>query len=64
MIHEPEMIALEQRAHAARVTMPQVCRKAGKHPQSWYRARARGAANYTLIDPLEKAMTEIEAERK
>ena len=62
MIHEPEMILLEQRAHAARVTMTDVCRYAGIHRQSWFRARKRGRANYTLIDPLEKAMDAIERE--
>ena len=63
MVHEDELIALEKRAHAARVTMAEVCRRAGKHRQSWSRARRRGRAEYTLIDPLEKAMATIESER-
>lgn len=60
MVEEHEMIALEARAHVARITMPELCRMAGKHPQSWYRARKRGRANYTLIDPLERAMADLE----
>ena len=64
MIHENEMAELERRAHMARITMPELCRIAGKHPSSWYRARSRGRANYTLIDPLEKAMDQLERERK
>lgn len=63
MIHENEMKAIEARAHALRKTMPQVCRLAGKFPQSWYRARARGKANYTLIDPIETALATLEKER-
>jgi len=63
MIYIPELVAIERRAHEARVTMPTVCKRAGVFPSSWYRARKRGAANYTLIDPIEKALTEIEKER-
>lgn len=64
MIHKAEMEALKERAHAARMTMPDVCRRAGIFPQSWHRAFKRGKANYTLIDPLEKAMSDIEQERE
>lgn len=63
MIYVPEMVALERRAHEARITMMGLCKRAGVFPQSWYRARKRGSANYTLIDPLERAMREIESER-
>lgn len=52
-----------ERAHKARVTIPMVCKRAGIHRQSWSRAMKRGNANYTLIDPLEKAMAAIEQER-
>jgi len=64
MIHEPEMIALEARAHAARITMPELCKRAGKFRQSWYRARKRGRAEYTLFYPLEQEMAKVEAERQ
>lgn len=64
MIHKDEIAALEQRAHAARITMPQLCDRAGKYKQSWYRARANGKAAYSLFVPLEKAMDEIERERE
>jgi hypothetical protein len=64
MIHIPEMLVLERRAHNARTTMAGVCKRAGIFPQSWYRARKRGSANYTLIDPLEKALSAIESDRK
>jgi len=63
MIHEAELGALEARAHEARITMRQVCVRAKIHPQSWYRARKRGRAEYTLIDPLEKELSAIEQER-
>ncbi len=61
MIHEAELIELERRAHEARVSMRDLCRKAGKHPQSWYRARKRGRAEYGLIKPLEDILKELEA---
>ncbi len=64
MIHETELVALEQRAHSARITMRQLCVRAGVHPQSWYRARKRGRAEYTLVLPLELEMDAIERERK
>jgi hypothetical protein len=64
MIHKEELLALEKRAHAARISMPELCRRAGKFPQSWFRARKRGRADYTLIDPLERMIKVIEAERE
>jgi len=64
MIHADEIAELERRAHKVRVTMPELCRMAGKHPSSWYRARSRGRADYTLIAPLESAMDQLERERK
>lgn len=64
MIHAPEMIAIERRAHEARVSLPTLCKRAGIFPSSWYRARKRGSANYTLIDPIEKALAQVERERE
>jgi len=60
MIEKHELDAIETRAHALRVTMPQICRIAGKHPQSWYRAKARGRAEYTLIKPIESTLDDLE----
>jgi hypothetical protein len=63
MISKPEIDAIEARALAARITMPDLCRKAGKFPSSWYRARQRGRAEISLIAPLETALDTIERER-
>lgn len=63
MIHKAELDALKDRAHAARLTMTEVCRMANVWPQSWHRAFKRGRAEYTLILPLEKTMDAIEQER-
>jgi hypothetical protein len=63
MIGETDLIAIEARALAARVTMPDLCRRAGKFPTSWYRARKRGRADIRLIAPIERALDEIEAAR-
>lgn len=63
MVHEPELTYIAQRAHAARVSMAAVCKRAGKHRQAWSRAMKRGRADYTLVDPIERALTAIEAER-
>lgn len=51
------------RAHKARISMSSLCKRAGKHRQAWSRAMKRGRADYTLIDPIERALTAIEAER-
>lgn len=63
MIHKPELDAIAARAHAVRMTMAEVCKRAGKHRQSWHRAYKRGKAEYTLIWPLEQALDAIEKER-
>jgi hypothetical protein len=63
MIGKTELDGIEVRALAARVTMPNLCRRAGKFPSSWYRAKARGRADIALIDPIERALIAVETER-
>lgn len=63
MIHKTELDALERRAHEARISMSDLCKRSGKFPQSWYRAKKRGRAEYKLIDALEATLRAIEAER-
>ncbi len=43
--------------------MSDLCKRSGKFPQSWYRAKKRGRAEYKLIDALEATLRAIEAER-
>ncbi len=63
MINETELIALEARAHALRLSMTEVCKLAGKHRQSWFRARKRGRAEYPFIRALESALEAFESEK-
>lgn len=63
MIHQDEIAALESRAHAARITMRDVCKRAGIFPQSWYRARKRGRMEYAPYVRLEAELASIESER-
>lgn len=60
MIHADELDAIVARAHALRISMPDLCRKAGVFPQSWYRAKKRGRAEYKIIKPIEIALSEME----
>jgi DNA-binding phage protein len=63
MIHEPELIAIELRAHILRLTMTEVCREAGVHRNGWFRARKRGRADYRTVTPIERTLDRLEAER-
>lgn len=63
MIQQAEIAALETRAHAARISMRQVCVKAGLFPQSWYRARKRGSMEYDPYNRLEGVLLRLEADR-
>lgn len=58
MIDKSEMDALKERAHAARLSMPDLCRAANPvvHPQVWYRAYKRGRMEYRAFKRLEDAV--------
>lgn len=62
MIHKAEMDALKNRAHAARISMPDLCRAAVPlvHPQTWYRAYKRGRMEYRAFKRLEDAVSTLE----
>lgn len=60
MIHKDEIAALESRAHAALVTMREVCSASGVFPQSWYRAKKRGSMEYVFYKKLLAGLSRLE----
>lgn len=61
MVEKQEMDAIKARAHVIRMSMYDLCKLAGVHHQSWYRAYKRGRADYKIIRKLEGALDAAES---
>jgi len=58
------ILAVEQRAFAVRKTVSQVCDLAGVYPQTWSRAKGRGAVSIDVLVRMERALDRLEQEKK
>ena len=60
MLGTKEISAVEKRALAARLTMAELCEKAGIPASSWSRAKSRGSIRPKTLKKVEDALTQIE----
>lgn len=57
------ILAVEQRAFAVRKTVSQVCDLAGVYPQTWSRAKSRGAVSVDTLLRMERVLDKLEKEQ-
>lgn len=56
-MHQAKAIKeVERRAFEARLNMTQLCDLAGVYPQTWSRAKSRGAISVDVILRMERAL--------
>ena len=63
MSHKQAIDDVEKRAFGVRLTMQQLCDKAGVYRQTWSRAKSRGAISLDVLIRMEKALDAIEREK-
>lgn len=62
MTQTDQLEAVEQRAFDARLTMQEVCERAGVAQSTWSRAKARGSIRVKTLRRIEAAVASAESE--